>query len=626
MDTKAKPVAKPAESADGGAARPDAPNAVPPAVLILGAGPRLTLTIARSLKRRGVKVIVSPVSQAEDVIPSRAIDRFVTLPDNASGPDEFLQALLALIRSENIELIMPTGDGAMAILGQHYNALKNETRLGCPTPDVMEAVLNKEITLDAARRCGIPAPLSLPVADASEAKSASHKLTFPVIAKPTVRKGASPFKVRYFKTSEAYMASAEAEPELWQDVLVQEYCPGYGVGIGTLLHDGEPMALFQHRRIKELPYSGGVSVMAVAEEPDPGIRQAALDLLREIGWYGIAMVEFRYDPASGKFWLMEINGRYWGSLFVAAKAGLDFPYYEWQLAHGQKPEPPERYAVGTKARWLSGDIMRLVGILSGPQLGFNRPSPLREILLFFLHFSPHIRHAVWSVADPKPAIWECWETLKPLITRAVKKIAKLVLPSFVLEQLSIYRSLGSRRKHFLRSQLKRLFRPSSALCRIGQRPVRSVLFVCLGNIMRSPMSAEILKRELPPDMARDMSITSAGLWRGLDPQNPRRSPEEVQMVAKEFAVSLEAHRSQPVTDALVAKQDLIFVMDYENEATMLDRFPECRDRLYLLGACISKVPVRQYEIEDPWGGGKDTIRVAFRTIQDRVSGLAKLLT
>jgi protein-tyrosine-phosphatase len=123
-----------------------------------------------------------------------------------------------------------------------------------------------------------------------------------------------------------------------------------------------------------------------------------------------------------------------------------------------------------------------------------------------------------------------------------------------------------------------------------------------------------------------MTISSAGLWRGLDPDNPRRSPEEVRAVAREFGVSLDDHRSMPVTAELVARHDLIIVMDYANEATMLARFPECRDRLYLLGACVDRVPMSRYEIPDPWGGGPDKVRDTFSVIQRKIVGLAGLLS
>ena len=88
----------------------------------------------------------------------------------------------------------------------------------------------------------------------------------------------------------------------------------------------------------------------------------AIALLRELEWEGPAMVEFRYDSNSGSPVLMEVNGRYWGSLPLSCQAGIDFPFYSWQLVHDQKPSPPASYKSGLRMRWLAGDIFRLSGV------------------------------------------------------------------------------------------------------------------------------------------------------------------------------------------------------------------------------------------------------------------------
>ena len=59
--------------------------------------------------------------------------------------------------------------------------------------------------------------------------------------------------------------------EFTPPMLLQEYCAGAGVGVEMLMHEGNCLGVFQHRRLKELPYTGGVSVTAIAEQPDPGL-------------------------------------------------------------------------------------------------------------------------------------------------------------------------------------------------------------------------------------------------------------------------------------------------------------------------------------------------------------------
>ena len=88
--------------------------------------------------------------------------------------------------------------------------------------------------------------------------------------------------------------------------------------------NGHPRARFAHRRIHEVPHTGGVSSFRESVRL-PDIEAHALSVLRRIGWNGVAMLEYRRDARTGDFRLLELNARFWGSLHLALAAGVDFP-------------------------------------------------------------------------------------------------------------------------------------------------------------------------------------------------------------------------------------------------------------------------------------------------------------
>jgi len=99
-------------------------------------------------------------------------------------------------------------------------------------------------------------------------------------------------------------------------------------------------------------------------------------LLESLQWRGVAMVEWKCDPRSGRPLLLEINPRFWGSLALAVRAGVDFPRLYANAALG-KPSPdfPAPYQIGTVSRWvIPGDILRY----------FSEPAAAREPLSDFL--------------------------------------------------------------------------------------------------------------------------------------------------------------------------------------------------------------------------------------------------
>jgi predicted ATP-grasp superfamily ATP-dependent carboligase len=195
------------------------------------------------------------------------------------------------------------------------------------------------------------------------------------------------------------------------------------------MHKGECSAIFQHRRLKELPYDGGFAVTAVAESPDPALIQSSRTLLRALQWEGIAMVEYRVNPVDGRAVLMEINGRYWGSISLPAILGIDFPLYHWKQVHGESPEVPGAYVAGTKWRWTVGYIARLHSLLAQAK----RSGSAREALFLTLKqlpcdFGPMTRDSLFTLSDPMPAVLELLGAVKFISLYDVKALLRVFRP------------------------------------------------------------------------------------------------------------------------------------------------------------------------------------------------------
>src|SRR5690606_28957512 len=141
--------------------------------------------------------------------------------------------------------------------------------------------------------------------------------------------------------------------------LIQEFIPGRGAGVFAFYSRGTPLAWFAHRRMREKPPQGGVSVLSESAELDEALRAASERLLSRVGWEGPAMVEYRVTP-DGRPYLMEVNGRLWGSVQLAIDCGIDFPWLMYQSAMGNQIEAVASYPVGRRLRWTLGDLDNLL--------------------------------------------------------------------------------------------------------------------------------------------------------------------------------------------------------------------------------------------------------------------------
>ena len=587
-----------------------------PPVLVFNAVQHVLIAVSRSLSRRGIPVTFADITGTARHPSSRAIQNFVRLPSYREEPDRFLGALAKLIREGGYDMLFPCSDPGLAAVTEHYDRFVSLIYVGCPPPHIVRRVLDKSRTLKAATASGILIPLTYDVPDLATLDKFRDELRLPMIAKPLSKEDETlhTFKMRYFATFQDLRNAFLADPQFGAQNLLQEYCVGEGVGIEVLLHKNEPLALFQHRRMKELPLTGGASVTSVSEPLDPKLVEQAITLLRKLDWEGVAMVEFRYDRLAGRAVLMEVNGRYWGSLPLAIRAGIDFPFYEWQLAHDERVSVPASYRTGLRFRWLSGDLRRLASLFTeSPNDGFPRPSKWTESVRFVTDFVAPTCPAIWSWRDPLPAVNDLVDAGRWISGPFLKRTARPVRHA-----IREYRYLGWRNTIVLLS-----LRTLAALGLKRDLPpqdlsgIRSVVFVCHGNIIRSPMAEALLRKYLAGSNCHSrISVCSAGLV-----DEPKgRADERARIVAKEFGVSLDDHRPQRLSPELIERADVIFLMDRINEARIRVSNPAAAKKAFYLGAYTSGH--RRVEIPDPNLGTLADVRFCYHTLDLHARRLA----
>ena len=178
--------------------------------------------------------------------------------------------------------------------------------------------------------------------------------------------------------------------------LIQEYIHGDGYGVEVLFNHGEPRAIFMHRRLREYPITGGASTLRESINNEK-MKNIALDLMEGLEWHGVAMVEFKLDEKDGEPKLMEVNGRFWGSLPLSIASGVDFPYLLHKMATEGDVESVFEYKAGVKCRWLiPGDILWFVASLN------NRKGKLGVMKEFFKFNG--MNYDILSKDDFMPAI------------------------------------------------------------------------------------------------------------------------------------------------------------------------------------------------------------------------------
>ena len=276
-----------------------------------------------------------------------------------------------------------------------------------------------------ARELGVPVPPTFPSTEYNDHERMMETVSdsgFPVVVKSSVSKirtGNGWMNAKVFYARDRKELSEILAKDIFREFpfLIQKKIEGPGVGIFLLMRDGEVVARFAHKRIREKPPSGGVSVLSESIEPPTDAMQSAVKILRKLRWTGIAMVEFKIDREQQVAMLLEVNARFWGSLQLAIFSGVDFPYLLYRVANNEKIAGVNEYAIGIKSRWELGDLDHLlIRLFKDPsKLNLNKEYPARKTLIknFILDFfRTSVKNEILQFNDMKPFVYEAKMYLK----------------------------------------------------------------------------------------------------------------------------------------------------------------------------------------------------------------------
>jgi predicted ATP-grasp superfamily ATP-dependent carboligase len=335
-------------------------------VIVTDGEQRAALAVVRSLGAAGYRCIVTSSSRGSIAGGSRFVTRVVTVPNALERPTEFADDIVALVAVERAAIVLPIAEQSLLAI------LPVRARLSpaiVPFPDLafFSALTDKERLLEEASKLGIAIPAQEIVRDADALASMDlSRLRYPIVLKParsvSERAGVrSKFSVSYASDAFDLERRVRALPSAAFPLLLQQRIVGPGTGIFLLLWDGKLKAQFAHQRLTEKPPSGGVSVYCESVAIDEELRDRSRALLDRFGWRGVAMVEYKRDSATGQPYLMEVNGRFWGSLQLAIDSGVDFPRFLVACALGESTQEIPAYRVGVRSRWWWGQVDHLVG-------------------------------------------------------------------------------------------------------------------------------------------------------------------------------------------------------------------------------------------------------------------------
>ncbi|HJQ66576.1 MAG TPA: ATP-grasp domain-containing protein [Gemmatimonadales bacterium] len=390
-------------------------------VLVLDGQTNQALACVRSLGRAGCDVRVA----ATRTRPLAAWSRFCQGRFKLGGetPAAFA-ALRTWAIAHHVTMVLPLTERSCVLCNLEREVWEQTgITVGCPPEAVLRQAFDKALTIEAARACGVSVPPTRMPTSMHDAHVAVQELGFPCVVKSRFSNAwngtqflADPGTGYVRDASELERAIiAHRQADNWP--VLQAFVPGQGKGVFALFDRGRAVAWFAHERLRDVRPSGSGSSLRSSAALDPRLLGPAERLLTDLQWHGPAMVEFRDDGIHPPY-LMEVNGRFWGSLQLAVSAGADFPQWWLSIVRGRTVERRTNYVTGVTVRWLWGDIKRFLYILAGAPAGYPGRYPsigqgLREL---FGRQPPGTHLEAWDPDDRWPAVGEWVQGIADLLS------------------------------------------------------------------------------------------------------------------------------------------------------------------------------------------------------------------
>lgn len=316
---------------------------------------RKTLAAVRSLGRAGAYVTVAGDCIRKPPFLSRFCRQRVALPSAAIDMTAYASALEHYLATNPQDALLALTDHTVKAVARDKSKFNSLIASPIPTIEVLERAHDKFLTLDLAKRLGISVPETR-VIKAAHLDEACREMQLPIVIKP--RRGAGSLAVGIIRNERelaSYLKARENDilaDEVYdlEQFLVQEFVPGPVNDVCTLVDHGRTLVAVTQKRHLMHPASGGVGVYNETTD-NPKLRDEAVFLLEAMKFHGPALVEFKHDPRDGQFKLMEVNGRFWGTLDLSIQAGVNFPLLACDMALGKVGEVPSNYTIGLRYRW-----------------------------------------------------------------------------------------------------------------------------------------------------------------------------------------------------------------------------------------------------------------------------------
>ncbi len=309
---------------------------------------RVGYNILRSLSAHGLHVWAADTSRRNICSMSKFCDGSFTYPDPFTDEERFIDCLVGNVKELRPSVLMPTHDEGI-VIARHRDRFPSDLIIPVESADKLQTLSNKKAATLLAEEAGVPVPAVYGSPDEVE--------SYPVVYKTTVGNSA---KGVFFPKSRNQLDEL-SEQYKGTETLIEEWIGGSDVCIDCLRYGDFFFASVYRALVTKTDGGGTTTQREIIEMPE--LIGYARKFLDYVGYNGVCGLDFRVDPEKNRVAFIEMNARFTGGLATPIAAGFDMPYLLYALATGKSVGSDIPLRIGTRTKWILGDVITLVGRL-----------------------------------------------------------------------------------------------------------------------------------------------------------------------------------------------------------------------------------------------------------------------
>ena len=540
-------------------------------ILLLGCNERAAFSIAKSFTKNNFSVGVlndsfHPLQYSKFVKSFHVIDSSFEKKTKLA-----VDEIVEFLQNNQYEYLIPVNDTALLICSLNYEQISKLTKIAYVNPnETHKYSRDKSELLQLCRELAFPTPKSILIEKIEDIDKLQN-IDFPCIAKPVsskVYKNEKIFSytVKKIKNQEDLIDFIRETIDT-VPVLIQELLPkGFGVGYNFLSLNGKVLDAYCHQRINEAWGGGQSTFRKTIDVSSFDLENISKEIIAQINWSGIAMIEFMI--VNNTPYIMEINGRAWGSIELGIFSGVDLPYNMIEAIYEDKIIVPNKRTTTFYSRNLLNEIVWI-----------TKSKSFSTLIKWFISLKESFKknHIIEDSVfrDPLFRTAYVFNLISEIFSKFLFKIEKSVIPVRVptLSNQSISKD-------------------------------KRIALICKGNINRSAFAEFYCKQNYP-----GYKISSFGT---IFKEN-RLSPVNAVASAKAFGVDLNQHRSKFLTDTAILENDLFVIMDKDNYWDLI-KMKVPKNKIFKMNSL---------DISDPYGNDNNYFNKTFKIIADSIDAVFK---